>query len=217
MLRLRGSLVQPGDSFAVDISHALVGLGSFALVLVALIVFVDNGLPFPFLPGGSLVFAGAIIAAAIGVHWGVVAGVAGVAAIVGGEVGFALGRRYGRRLFRPDARVLKQRHLVETERFFARWGSSAIVLARFVPIVRTYVAPAAGMSAMSRGAFTRWNIISGVMWAGVLGLAGFLLGSIPWVATNIEWIMLGIVVITIAPVAVMAVVGSRARSHPSGS
>ncbi|WP_314853803.1 VTT domain-containing protein [uncultured Microbacterium sp.] len=193
----------------MDLFHVLAGFGFFSLVLIALIVFVENGILFPFLPGDSLVFAGAIIAAAIGVHWSVVAGVAGAAAILGGEVGFTLGRRYGRQLFRSDARVLKRRYLVETERFFARWGAFAIVLARFVPIVRTYVAPAAGMSAMTRAAFTRWNIVSGVVWAGVLGLSGFLLGSIPWVAANIEWIMLGIVVVTVAPVAVTAVLGSR--------
>jgi len=127
----------------MDLFHVLAGFGFFSLVLIALIVFVENGILFPFLPGDSLVFAGAIIAAAIGVHWSVVAGVAGAAAILGGEVGFTLGRRYGRQLFRSDARVLKRRYLVETERFFARWGAFAIVLARFVPIVRTYVAPAA--------------------------------------------------------------------------
>lgn len=86
----------------MDLFHVLAGFGFFSLVLIALIVFVENGILFPFLPGDSLVFAGAIIAAAIGVHWSVVAGVAGAAAILGGEVGFTLGRRYGRQLFRSE-------------------------------------------------------------------------------------------------------------------
>lgn len=194
----------------MDVIHLLSGFGVFALVLVALIVFVENGLLFPFLPGDSLVFAGAVLAAAIGVHWGVMAATAGLAAIAGGEVGFLLGRRYGRRLFRMDSRVFKMRYLVETETFFARWGSLALMLARFVPIVRTYVAPAAGMSTMTHRSFSLWNAVSGFVWAGVLGVAGYVLGSIPWVAKNIEWIMLAIVVTTVAPIVVGALARRRA-------
>lgn len=188
----------------MDFIHVLSGFGVFAVVLVALIVFIENGLLFPFLPGGSLVFAGAVLAAAIGAHWSVVAATAGLAAIAGGEIGFLLGRRYGRRLFRRDSRVFKARYLDETESFFARWGSLVLMLARFVPIVRTYVAPAAGISTMTHRSFALWNGFSGIVWAGVLGIAGYLLGSIPWVAKNIEWIMLAIVVATVAPIAVGA-------------
>src|SRR6478735_2917574 len=110
----------------MDLIGTLAGFGPIALLMVFAIVFVENGLLFPFLPGDSLVFAGAIIGAAAGVHWGIVATIAGIAAIVGGEVGFILGRRCGRRLFREDARVFKRRYLGETERFFDRWGSLAI-------------------------------------------------------------------------------------------
>ncbi|MBN9180678.1 MAG: alkaline phosphatase, partial [Microbacterium sp.] len=108
---------------------SLSGFGLFALVIVALLVFVENGLLFPFLPGDSLVFAAAVIAAAIGVNWVLVAAIAAIAALAGGELGFLLGRRYGRRLFRPGAKVLKEKYLEDTERFFARWGSLALVLA----------------------------------------------------------------------------------------
>ena len=194
----------------MDVIDLLAGFGVFALVLVALIVFVENGLLFPFLPGDSLVFAGAVLAAAIGVHWGVVAATAGLAAIAGGEIGFVLGRRYGRRLFRRDARIFKESYLDETESFFARRDSLALMLARFVPIVRTYVAPAAGMSTMTHRSFSRWNVLSGIVWAAVLGVAGYLLGSIPGVAKNIEWIMLAIVVVTIAPIVGGAIARRRA-------
>ncbi len=189
---------------------SLSGLGLFALVVVAVIVFVENGLLFPFLPGDSLVFAAAVLAAAIGVNWVLVAAITALAAVAGGELGFLLGRRYGRRLFRPDARVLKEKYLEDTERFFARWGSLALVLARFVPIVRTYVAPAAGMTTMRHTSFSLWNAISAVLWAAVLGGAGALLGSIPWVANNIEWIMIGIILLTIVPI-VVTVLSKRNR------
>ena len=194
---------------------SLAHLGPFALAVVALLVVIENGLLFPFLPGDSLVFAAAVIAAAIHVNWIVVVGIAAVAALAGGELGFWLGRRFGRRLFRPDARVLKERYLDETERFFARWGSLALVLARFVPIVRTYVAPAAGMTTMRHRAFSLWNAVSAVLWAGLLGIAGALLGSIPWVADNIEWIMLGIIVVTVLPI-VLTAVARRRRAQRGG-
>ncbi|MBN9223851.1 MAG: hypothetical protein ABS63_00185 [Microbacterium sp. SCN 70-27] len=201
----------------MNVIDTLSGFGTFALILIALIVVVENGLLFPFLPGDSLVFAGAVLAAALGVHWAVPAVIAAVAALVGGEIGFVVGRRFGPRLFRPDARVLKERYLADTGRFFLRWGSLAIVLARFVPIVRTYVAPAAGMSGMPHVRFSAWNAASAVIWAGVLGAAGYLLGSIPWVAANIEWMMLAIVVVTIAPIVVIVLVRYRAGGQTAGT
>ncbi|MBN9154900.1 MAG: VTT domain-containing protein [Microbacterium sp.] len=195
---------------------SLSGFGLVALVIVALLVFVENGLLFPFLPGDSLVFAAAVIAAAIGVNGVLVAAIAAFAALAGGELGFLLGRRYGRRLFRPGATVLKEKYLEDTERFFARWGSLALVLARFVPIVRTYVAPAAGMTTMAHRAFSLWNAVSAVLWAAALGGAGALLGSIPWVADNIEWIMIGIILLTVVPI-VVAVLAKRNRVKPEGA
>jgi membrane-associated protein len=194
---------------------SLAALGPVALVLVAAIVVVENGLLFPFLPGDSLLFAAALIAPMLHVPWWMIVAVAAVAAFAGAELGFWIGRRFGRRLFREDARVFKLRYLEETETFFDRWGRFAIVLARFVPIVRTFVPPAAGISHMPHGRFSVWNAISAVLWAGVLGVAGALLGTIPWVATNIDWIMVGIVVVTVLPVGITAL--KRRRSLQGSS
>lgn len=188
----------------MNIVTTLAVLGPIALVLVAAIVVVENGLLFPFLPGDSLVFAAALLAPMLHVPWWLIVAVAAVAAFAGAELGFWIGRRFGRRLFREDARVFKLRYLEETETFFERWGRFAIVLARFVPIVRTFVPPAAGISHMPHGRFSTWNAISAVLWAGVLGVAGALLGTIPWVAANIDWIMIGIVVVTVLPVGIAA-------------
>jgi membrane-associated protein len=193
----------------MNIVTSLAVLGPVALVLIAAIVVVENGLLFPFLPGDSLLFAAALLAPMLHMPWWVIVAVAAVAAFAGAELGFWIGRRFGRRLFRPDARVFKLRYLEETETFFARWGRFAIVLARFVPIVRTFVPPAAGISHMPHGRFSTWNAISAVLWAGVLGTAGALLGTIPWVAANIDWIMVGIVVVTVLPVGLTAL--SRRR------
>jgi len=194
----------------MDVVTILGSLGPFALVLIVAMVFVENGLLFPFLPGDSLIFAAALLAPMLHMPWYAIAAAAAIAAIGGAETGFVIGRRLGRRLFHDDARVFKTRYLEETEMFFARWGRFAIVLARFVPIVRTYISPAAGASTMSHRLFSVWNALSAVLWATVLGVAGFLLGSIPWVASNIEWIMVGIVVITVVPIVITALRSRRA-------
>ncbi|HKT55229.1 MAG TPA: VTT domain-containing protein [Microbacterium sp.] len=188
----------------MNIVTSLAAIGPIALVLIAAMVFVENGLLFPFLPGDSLIFAAALLAPVLHVPWYVIAGIAAVGAIAGAEVGFVIGRRFGRRLFTPGARVFKTRYLDETETFFARWGRFAIVLARFVPIVRTYISPAAGASSLSHRLFSLWNALSAIVWAAVLGVAGSLLGRIPWVAANIDWIMVGVVVVTVAPVGITA-------------
>jgi membrane-associated protein len=196
----------------VSLTHLLVSIGPIALVVIAAMVFIENGLLFPFLPGDSLVFAAALIATPLHVPWAVIVGLAAAAAIGGAEVGFLIGRRYGRRLFRPDARLFKLRYLEEADRFFARWGRGAIVLARFVPIVRTYISPAIGASTVAHRTFSVWNAIAGVVWAVLLGTVGFFLGRVPWVAANIEWMALGIVVVSVAPVVVTALV-RRARAR----
>jgi len=186
----------------VDITALLISFGPAAIAVIAAMVFVENGLLFPFLPGDSLVFAGAVLAAATGIPLIVVAGAAALAVIAGGEVGFFLGRRYGRRWFRPSSRILKPAYLDETTRFFARWGRLAVVMGRFVPIVRTYISPAAGASTMRHATFTVWNTAAAIIWAGALGAAGALLGTIPWVAGNIEWLALGVIVVSVVPVLV---------------
>jgi len=199
----------------MNLVTSLAALGPAALALIAAMVFVENGLLFPFLPGDSLIFAAALLAPLLHVPWYLIAAIAALGAIAGAEVGFVIGRRFGRRLFTPDARVFKTRHLDETENFFARWGRFAIVLARFVPIVRTYISPAAGASSMSHRVFSFWNALSAIVWAAVLGVAGSLLGSIPWVTSNIDWIMVGIVVVTVAPVGIAALKKRRAARRPA--
>ncbi|MEJ3404357.1 VTT domain-containing protein [Rathayibacter sp. YIM 133350] len=198
----------------MDLTSALVSLGPIALVAIGAMVFIENGLLFPFLPGDSLVFAAALIAAPLHVPLLVMVLIAAGCAIIGAEVGFMIGRRFGRRLFRPDARLFKTRYLDEADSFFARWGRGAIVLARFVPVVRTFISPAMGASTLPHRTFSLWNAIGGLAWAILLSAAGYFLGSIPWVAANIEWISLGIIVVSVAPVVGTALVRRmRGRSH----
>jgi membrane-associated protein len=194
----------------LDPSGLLKGAGPWALALMAAIIFVETGLLFPFLPGDSLVFAAGLLAGTSGAPLWLVVVVVAVAAIVGDSVGYAIGRRFGRGLFKDDARVFKTRYLERAEEFFARYGGAALVLARFVPIVRTFVPPAVGAARMPYGRFFFWNAIGGIGWAALFGVAGFYLGSIPVVADNVEFIAVGIVVLSVVPIAI-GLLRERAR------
>ena len=125
--------------------------------------------------------------------------VAAVAAFAGDQVGFYLGRRFGRKLFKDDARVLRTEHLDSAEDFFQRHGPVALVLGRFVPIVRTFVPFAAGTAEMGYSSFLRWNILGGIGWVGSMLLVGVLLGGIPGIAHSIDIIMLIVVAISVLP------------------
>ena len=201
---------------SLNLGALLEGLGPWALVVMAALLIIETGLLFPFLPGDSLIFTVALLAPVLNVPVWLVILVAAAAAIAGDQIGFEVGRRRGRRLFRPDARIFKTRYLDEADRFFARWGRGAIVLARLVPVVRTFIAPAIGASTLRHRTFTIWNALGGILWAALLGLAGFFLGKIPVVANNVELIGVGIVVISVVPI-VIAALARRARGKRTAS
>jgi membrane-associated protein len=202
---------------SLNLGAFLEGLGPWALVVMAAFLIIETGLLFPFLPGDSLIFTVALLAPALKLPLGLIIVVAAAAAITGDQIGFEIGRRRGRRLFRPDARVFKTRYLDEADRFFARYGRGAIVLARFVPIVRTFIAPAIGATKLRHRTFTIWNALGGTLWALMLGLAGFFLGKIPVVASNVEIIGVGIVVISVVPIVIAALVRGRRATHEKTS
>lgn len=148
-------------SVLTDPATLLTGLGSWVVIGLGVVVFIESGVLFPFLPGDSLLVTAAILRSPLGISvWQIVL-VAWAAAVLGDQVGFWLGHRFGRRLFKPDARVLRIDRLEAAEAFFARHGRAALVLGRFVPIVRTYVPLAAGAAAMPYSAFIGWNVLGG--------------------------------------------------------
>lgn len=200
----------------MDVTSLLAGAGPLALVLVAAIVFVENGLLFPFLPGDSLLFAASLLAERLALPWVVVAAVAASAAMTGAELGFRLGRRYGRALFKPNSRLLRQSRLDEANVFFARFGGLSVLLGRFVPMVRTFISPVIGISTMPHRTFSMWNAAGATGWAFGLAFLGSLLGGVPWVAANVELLSLLVVAASLAPLAVTALVRSRRRVGESG-
>ena len=190
-----------------DASSMLHAFGPWVLAGIALLIFIESGVLFPFLPGDSLLVTAAILAGPLGIApWQVIA-VGIPAAVLGDQVGYWLGRRFGRRLFRDDARVLRTSRLEETERFFARYGGVSLILGRFVPIVRTYVPLVAGTARLPYRRFLLWNVIGAVTWVCGMTAVGLLLGGIPGIVDNIDLLMIVIVLVSVVPVAIGGVRG----------
>jgi membrane-associated protein len=178
------------------------------LALLALIVFAESGLLIGFfLPGDSLLFVSGFLASDAGDHrlpaLPIVVLVAFVAAVVGDQVGFWFGRKVGPSLFaRPDSRLFKQQNVVKSHAFFERHGPKTIVLARFVPVVRTFTPIVAGVSDMNYRTFTTYNIIGGFIWAVGLTTLGYFLGQIDVVKNNIEIAIVLVIALSLLPVAI---------------
>jgi len=178
------------------------------LALLAAIIFAETGLLIGFfLPGDSLLFVGGFLASDAGDHrlpvLPVVALVAFLAAVIGDQVGFWFGRKMGPALFtRPDSRLFKQQNVAKSHAFFERHGPKTIVLARFVPVVRTFTPVVAGVSDMNYRTFTTYNIIGGFIWAVGLTTLGYFLGQIDVIKNNIEIAIVAIVAISLLPAAI---------------
>ena len=187
-----------------DAGTLLAALGPWVLVGMALIVFVESGVLFPFLPGDSLLVTAAILHGLLGLSLWQIVGVCVVAAIAGDQAGYWLGSRCGRRLFKDDARILRTDRLEAAEAFFARHGHLALVLGRFVPVVRTYVPFAAGTARMPYRRFVTWNVLGAIIWVGLMTGAGVLLSGIPGIADSIEGVMLIVIAVSMLPVIIPA-------------
>ncbi len=189
----------------------LTGLGPAVLIGLGLMVFVESGLLFPFLPGDSLLFTAGLLASANVIHvpvWLVIV-VAFVAAAAGDQVGYVLGHRFGRRLFTPEARVLKTRYLDEAESFFQRYGGPALILGRFVPVVRTYVPLAAGTAQYRYRTFLVWNLTGAALWTILVTVLGVVLGQIPFVRTHVDVLAVIIVAVSVLPIVISALLRLR--------
>ena len=176
--------------------------------LLFAVVFAETGLVVtPLLPGDSLLFAAGAIAATGALDVRLLLVLLTVAAILGDAVNYAVGRRLGPMVFHADqdtslmTRLLNRRHLERSHEFFERHGGKAIVLARFVPIVRTFVPFVAGASSMSYGYFAMYNVLGGILWVVTCTLAGFAFGNIPIVKENFSLVALAIVALSMLPIA----------------
>ncbi|CRZ19187.1 DedA family protein [Kingella kingae] len=193
--------------FILHIDQHLVALtaqyGAWLYAILFWIVFCETGLVVtPFLPGDSLLFAAGAVAAAsqgnLNVH--AVVGVLLIAAILGDAVNFAIGKYFGAKLFaNPNSKIFKQEYLHKTHAFYEKYGGKTIILARFVPIVRTFAPFVAGMGDMNYSKFIRYNIIGALAWVLSLTYLGYLFGNLPMVKDNFGKVVIGIIVVSVLP------------------
>lgn len=195
----------------LDPETILNSLGPWALGGLSLMIFIESGVLFPFLPGDSLLVTAGLLHEHLGLSVWLIASCAFVAAVLGDSVGYFLGNRFGRRLFKPDARVLKTEYLERAEAFFVKYGGPALILGRFVPIVRTYVPLAAGASGYTYRRFILWNVTGAALWAGGLTIIGSLLSGFPFITEHIDVLAIVIVVISVVPILIHALI-ERSKS-----
>ena len=194
--------------FILHIDQHLIELtqtyGLWIYAILFLIVFCETGLVVtPFLPGDSLLFAAGAVAALGGMNVHMAAALLLAAAVIGDAANFAIGKYFGEKLFaKPDSRVFKREYLDKTHAFYEKYGGKTIILARFVPIVRTFAPFVAGMGNMHYGRFIRYNIIGALMWVGLLTYAGYFFGELPVVKNNFGLVVIGIIVVSVLPIVV---------------
>ena len=169
---------------------------------ILLIVFIETGLLFPLLPGDSLLFTGGLLAAAPNPPvsiWTLLILVP-IVAVLGDQCAYFIGRRIGPALFdKEDSRFFKKRYVSESHAFFERHGPKTIILARFVPIVRTFTPVLAGVSYMRYPVFLAYDIVGGLLWGGGVTLLGYFLGNVPFVKAHLELMILLIVFLSVLP------------------
>lgn len=180
-------------------------MGLWVYVLMFAIVFCETGLVvMPFLPGDSLLFALGALGAVPGIPlnlW-LMGGLLILAAFLGDALNYAIGRRLGPAVFhRADSRWLNRRHLEAAHAFYEKYGGKTIILARFVPIVRTFAPFVAGIGRMHYPRFAAFNLVGAILWVGSMMGAGRLFGGIPWVQRHFEAVIVAIIVISVLPAA----------------
>lgn len=177
--------------------------GTYALIGIVIVVFIETGLLFPFLPGDSLLFTAGMLVARDELDFPLwlLCLLLFVAAFVGDQVAYYIGRKAGPKIFsKPDSRFFKQEYITQTNAFFAKYGGRSIILARFVPFVRTYAPVAAGVGKMPYRHFVSYNVIGALLWGVGITLLGYFLGQITFVHDNIEAILVLIVFVSVLPV-----------------
>lgn len=184
--------------------------GVWIYAILFAIIFSETGFVVtPFLPGDSLLFVAGAVAATGGMNVHLLVALLVAAAVLGNSVNYAVGRWLGRHFFTDrGSRWLNPAHLEKAHAFYEEHGGKAVVISRFLPIVRTYIPFVAGMAAMQPVRYTAFNVAGAVLWVGSLCYAGYFFGNIPWIRGNLTAIIVGIIVVSLLPL-VLAYLRSR--------
>jgi membrane-associated protein len=174
--------------------------GVWTYVLLFAIIFMETGLVVtPFLPGDSLLFAAGTFAGMGSLNVWILFISLSAAAIIGDTVNYWIGHYIGPRAFSGNIRFLKKEHLDRTHKFYEKHGGKTIILARFIPIIRTFAPFVAGIGAMSYGHFISYNVIGGILWVGLFTFLGYFFGNLPFVQENFAYVVIAIILISVLP------------------
>ncbi|THF62980.1 DedA family protein [Pseudothauera nasutitermitis] len=185
------------------LAELLAQYGPWLYAILFLIVFCETGLVVtPFLPGDSLLFMAGALAAGGGLDPAVLIGLLFVAAVLGDTVNYTIGKYFGRRIEHWNSRLINRRALERTQAFYARHGGKTIVIARFVPIIRTFAPFVAGMSRMEYRRFVFFNVFGAALWVAPLTMLGYWFGNLPVVKNNLSAVVIGIVLLSVTPIVV---------------
>ena len=178
--------------------------GNWIYAILFAIVFCETGLVvLPFLPGDSMLFAAGTIAAVGDMNIFVLIGLLIVAAILGDFVNFEIGKHFGQKLFsNPNSKIFKQSYLQQTHDYYEKYGGRTIIIARFIPIVRTFAPFVGGMGNMNYAQFARYNIVGAVLWVVSFTTLGYFFGQLPFVKEHFSWIMIAIIVFSVVPMVI---------------
>lgn len=178
--------------------------GNWIYAILFAIVFCETGLVvLPFLPGDSMLFAAGTIAAVGDMNIFVLIGLLIVAAVLGDFVNFEIGKHFGQKLFsNPNSKIFKQSYLQKTHDYYEKYGGRTIIIARFIPIVRTFAPFVGGMGNMNYAQFARYNIVGAVLWVVSFTTLGYFFGQLPFVKEHFSWIMIAIIVFSVVPMIV---------------
>lgn len=215
MLELLAGFVDFVMHLNVHLDALVTSYGIWVYAILFLIVFCETGLVFlPFLPGDSLLFAAGALAATGRLDLALLCGLLVLAGILGNTVNYWVGRLVGYELKLRFPRLVRQQHLDQTHAYFEKYGGKTIIIARFVPIVRTVAPFAAGIGHMHHGRYQAYNVTGCLLWVLSLCLAGYFFANVPVVKNNFSAVIIGIIIVSILP-AVIEVI--RARRTPAGS
>lgn len=175
--------------------------GTWTYVILFTIVFCETGLVIlPFLPGDSLLFAAGSFAGLGSLNPHILFVLISIAAILGDTVNYWIGNRLGPKVFHSESKFFKKEYLDRTHKFYEKYGGKTIILARFVPIIRTFAPFVAGIGSMSYGKFIIYNIVGGVLWVAIFVYSGYFLGTLTIVKNNFSLVVIVIILISVVPI-----------------
>jgi membrane-associated protein len=197
------------DKYLGQIIH---DYGMWTYLILFFVIFMETGFVItPFLPGDSLIFAAGTFAGMGYLNIGILFVVLSTAAILGDTVNYWIGHMIGPRAFSGNIRFLKKEYLDRTHAFYEKHGGKTIIIARFIPIIRTFAPFVAGVGAMSYGKFISYNVIGGLAWVALFTLGGYFFGNLPFVQDNFSLVILAIIIISVMP-AIIEFIRERSRS-----